>query len=271
MHSLNSLYTLYTCLFRSSLIRHLLIATLLVFALSGCATLKNLFSFENQEDTDLQFPAEQLAIKGMDEFNVGKYYQAVEYFDEILNKYPFSPQATLAELKAADCNFYMEKYVEASILYKEFEERHPTNEAIPYVMYQKGMCNYKTIDRVDRDISGAMDAIENFNQLLKAYPNSPYTDEVRARIKAANEFLVNHEYFVVQFYLKTKKYSEAEARLKYLIAAHPDTSMTPQAKELLYQIQEGTPPKSSILSWVPDLSLPNWMLFTDASETEEKK
>ncbi len=272
MQSLNSHTPRYR-FFRSKLLTHLLCAALLAISLNGCAPLNDLFSFENDEETDLQYPAKQLAIKGMDEFNVGKYFRALEYFEEILNKYPFSPQATLAELKAADSNYYMEKYVEAYLLYEEFEERHPTNEAIPYVMYQKGMCNYKRIDRVDRDISGAIDALENFAQLLNAYPQSPYTEEVKARIRAAKEFLVNHEYFVVQFYLRTKKYSQAEARLKYLIAAHPDTSMIPQAKELLQKIQEGTPPKSSVVSWITDLSLPSWTLFTDEEETtaQEKK
>ncbi len=273
MQLLNSMNYSHFHLFRSSFAGRLLCAILLIISLNGCATIKDFFNFENQEEIDLQFPAEQLVIKGMDEFNVGKYFKAIEYFDEILTKYPFSTQATLAELKAADCNYYLEKYVEAYILYKDFEERHPTNDAVPYVMYQKGMCNYKRIDRIDRDISGAMDAIENFNQLLKAYPNSPYTDKVKARIKAANEFLVNHEYSVVQFYLRSEKYSQAEARLKYLIAAHPNTSITPRAEELLHQIQEGEPPSSSIINWITDLSLPNWTLFTDDEEvsTDQKK
>ncbi len=265
MRPLNS-HTLRFRFFRHKAIGKLLCVVLLTISLSGCATLKDWFSFSTEGKTDVQFPAERLAIKGMDDFNVGKYFTALDYFDEILRKHPFSPQALLAELKAADCNFYLEKYVEAFMLYKEFEERHPTNEAIPYVMYQKGMCNYKRIDRVDRDTSGALDAIENFTQLLKAYPQSPYTDEIRARIQAAKEFLVNHEYFVVQFYLRSEKYSQAEARLKYLIAAHPDTSMIPQAKELLQKIQEGEPPKSSSLSWLPELSLPSWTLFTDENE-----
>ncbi len=250
---------------------HFFCVALIAISLSGCATLGDYITFGDENTADVQYPAEQLAIKGMSEYNIGKYFLALDYFEEILDKHPFSPQSTLAELKAADCNFFLEKYAEAFLQYEEFEERHPTNEAIPYVMYQKGMCNYVRIGRIDRDVSGAYNSIENFTQLLKAYPRSPYTAEVTARIRAANEFLVNHEFFVVQFYLRTEKFNQAEARLKYLIATHPNTSIIPQAKVLLQQIEEGEPPKSPFFSWAPNLSLPNWIPFMGKSAVEEKE
>ena len=222
----------------------------------------------------MRLPAKMLVAKGMDDYAIGKYFTALEYFQEILDRYPFTPEATLAELKAADCKYFLEHYPEALVLYKEFEERHPTNEAMPYVMYQKAMCNYKQIDRIDRDISGAEQAIQLFSQLIRAYPQSPYTEEAKARIKAAREFLANHEYFVVEFYLRTDKIKEAEARLKSLLAMYPDSGVSSRAKDLLAQIQAGKPPKSNLSSWFPKMSLPDWSLFSDKSKdtpAEDKK
>lgn len=227
----------------------------------GCTKVKETFRIE--EKAEVHIPAEQLIIKGMEEFNVGKYFLAVEYFNEILDRYPFSPQAPLAELKAADCNYYMERYQEALVLYNEFEERHPTNEAISYVMYQKGMCSYSRIDRVDRDISGAVESIQAFQELLRAFPQSPYANEAQARIKAATEFLVSHEFNVVEFYLRTEKYRQAETRLHYILAMYPDSRVAPQAQEILELIEAGTPPKRGFGHWFKNLSLPNWMDFTD--------
>ena len=181
---------------------------------SGCAKIKSIFDFSKETDAAENLPVKTLVTKGMDDYAVGKYFTALEYFQEILDRYPFTPEATLAELKAADCKYFLEHYAEALVLYQEFEDRHPTNEAMPYVMYQKAMCNYKQIDRIDRDISGAEQAIQLFGQLIRAYPNSPYTDEAKARIKAAREFIANHEYFVVEYYLRTDKISEAETRLE---------------------------------------------------------
>lgn len=238
----------------------LIIGSLLVL-MTGCNSLQE--TLRLKEKADVYVPAEQLIMKGMEEYNVGKYFLAIEYFNEILDRYPFSPQAPLAELKAADSSYYMDRYEEALVLYKEFEERHPTNEAIPYVMYQKGMCSYNRIDRIDRDVTGAIESIQAFEELLRAFPASPYTGEARARIKAANEFLVNHEFSVVEFYLRTRKYSQAEIRLNYILAMYPDSTVAPQAQEILDLIEAGTPPKRGFRHWFKNLSLPDWMDFMD--------
>ena len=88
---------------------------------------------------------------------------------------------------------------------------------------------------------------------MKAFPVSPYTEEANARIKAANEFLVNHEYFIVEFYLRTEKYKEAESRLKYLIAMYPEAKIIPGPR-LSAKLEEGKPPHSGFAEWFSELS-----------------
>jgi outer membrane protein assembly factor BamD len=253
--------------YRNHQILSFALSLFLVLAISGCSDLKETFNFTsidedgNETSEDLALPARNLLTQGMDDYNVGKYFTAVEYFEEILSRFPFSPEATLAELKAADCSYHLERYLEALLLYEEFENRHPTNESIPYVMYQKGMCNYKQIDRVDRDSSGAEKAIELFRQLLKAYPDSPYSGDALARISEATEFLANHEYFVVEYYVRAAKYDQAQIRLKYILAMYPETEIAGKAAELLARIEAGDPPRSRLTSWFPKISLPSWALF----------
>ena len=184
-------------------------------------------------------------------------YTAVEFFNDILNRFPFSPEATLAELKAADCSYYLERYVEALLLYEEFENRHPTNESIPYVMYQKAMCNYKQIDRVDRDTAGAI----KVNRVVQPAPEGLsevplHRMKQKSRIKTATEFLANHEYFVVEYYVRTEKYDQAIVRLKYLLVMYPESDIAAKAQPLLARIEAGDPPRSRLASWFPKLSLP---------------
>lgn len=251
----------------------LLTLTLCLLLLGGCGSLKDTFNFTSideegnvVEEEALELPAKELLLKGMDDYRVGKYFTAVEAFEEILNKYPFSQEAILAELKAADCSYHLERYTEALLLYNEFENRHPTNESIPYVMFQKAMCNYKQMDRVDRDTTGATKAIELFKQLLKAYPDSPYTEEAQAKLAAATEFLANHEYFVVEYYVRTQKYDQAKVRLNYMLAMYPDTEIAPQAKEMLERLEAGDPPRSPLTSWLPQFDVSNWSLWGDDSK-----
>jgi outer membrane protein assembly factor BamD len=143
----------------------------------------------------------------------------------------------------------------------DFEENHPTNEAIPYVMFQMAMCYYNQIDTIDRDTSTAINAVYSFTRLLRAFPNSPYTQEARARIMAARNFMANHEYYVASFYERTYAYEEAKARLEYLLRQYPDTNIAPKAEMLLYDLRNDNPPGRSLFGWLPR-SLPDWEDFT---------
>ncbi|MFC1819308.1 outer membrane protein assembly factor BamD [Thermodesulfobacteriota bacterium] len=237
----------------------ILLALLLTLSLAGCGKEKFFSSLgfrASSPDT-----AEGLALKGLDYYSHGKYEKAKRSFETLLNQYPFSEYSLLAELKTADSNYYLKNFEEAFLQYKDFEERHPTNEAIPYVMYQMAMCYYQQIDTIDRDTSTAVNAIYSFSRMLRTFPNSPYTEEARARIIAARNFMANHEYYVASFYERTYAYEEAKARLEYLLRQYPDTNIAPQAEMLLYDLRQDNPPGRSLLGWLPK-SLPDWEDFT---------
>jgi outer membrane protein assembly factor BamD len=237
----------------------ILLALLLTLSLAGCGKEKFFSSLgfrASSPDT-----AEGLALKGLDYYSHGKYEKAKRSFETLLNQYPFSEYSLLAELKTADSNYYLKNFEEAFLQYKDFEERHPTNEAIPYVMYQMAMCYYNQIDTIDRDTSTAVNAIYSFSRMLRTFPNSPYTEEARARIIAARNFMANHEYYVASFYERTYAYEEAKARLEYLLRQYPETNIAPQAEMLLYDLRQDNPPGGSLLGWLPK-SLPDWEDFT---------
>lgn len=94
----------------SSSVSRLLLTSLLLgsLTLSGCSTFSGMFSkFSFGEDEDPKsLPPETLITQGMDAFNVGDYGEAQKNFKLILDEHPFSAQAILAELKAADANYY---------------------------------------------------------------------------------------------------------------------------------------------------------------------
>lgn len=232
----------------------LILLTLAATTLSGCSTFDGMFnklSF-GEDDDPKSLPPETLIVQGMDAYNVGNYNEAVKNFKIILDEHPFSAQAMLAELKAADAHYYNKQYAEAKTLYKAFEERHPTNEAIPYVMFQIGMCDYSRSDRIDRDVSGPQEAIKSFTRLINAYPQSPYAKEAKAKIIDSKEFLVNHEYLVAVFYVRTDRHEEAKHRLKYLLAMYPDSNLAPPAKALLDHLEAGNAPAWGMSRWLPE-------------------
>jgi outer membrane protein assembly factor BamD len=232
-----------------------LLILLVTVMTTGCSKDKFISSLgfrESSPDTP-----EGLALKGLDYFNSGKYEKAKRSFDTLLNQYPFSEYSLLAELKIADSNYYLDNYEEALLLYRDFEEHHPTNEAIPYVMLQVGMCYYNQIDTIDRDISSATNAIYAFTKQIRAFPNSPYREEAENKTKAARNFLANHEFYVASFYERTYAYKEAEARLEYLLRQYPDANITPRAEALLSDLKNGKPPGRTFFGWAHS-TIPDW-------------
>lgn len=207
------------------------------------------------KNIDSKAQAESLAREALDQYKHGKYHIAVKTFEDIKTRYPFSKYSLLAEIKAADSHYYLEHYDEALALYEQFENNHPTNEAVPYTLFQIGMCYYNRIDTPDRDPAYASSAVQNFTRLIRTYPQSPYTNEAKAKIARAKDFLAQHEFIVASYYAKTGSLEEAANRLEYLLINYPDCSKADEAKELLASVQAGESPKRPLILWLPGMSI----------------
>ena len=230
----------------------LVVAPLLLIALVGCAG----------KSSDPVVAPEIMLNDAMEAYNKGQYSTALQDFSTLTDHYPFSKYSLMAELKSADCLYYQGNYSEAIAAYKSFEENHPTNEAMPYAMFQTGMSHYNKLDSIDRDPASASQAIAVFNKLIRSYPHSSYIDEARHRIKAARNFLANHEMYVARFYIKTDKMKQAEIRLEYLIDTYPDSSVAPEAEKTLALLKSGKKPRGSWTDWIPEVGLPDWEAST---------
>ena len=129
--------------------RLIVIGVIILLFGSGCTAIKK--SWNALIGKDETGTAQELAWDGMDAYEDGEYKDAIEYFQKLKDWYPFSKYAMLAELKIADSHYHLKQYDEAIFAYEEFEKLHPRNEAIPYVIYQVGLCYYDQIDTIDRD------------------------------------------------------------------------------------------------------------------------
>jgi len=193
------------------------LGVLLIF--SGCAW------FETKEEKT----AQELIQDGVDYFEAGSYNKAIESFEKLRDWYPFSRYAILAELKIADAHFNLKEYADAIFAYEEFEQLHPRNEAIPYVIYRIGRSYFNQIDTIDRDQSNASKALEVYGRLVAQYPNDAYAGMARGDMVACYQSLSGHEFYVGVFYYKQKKYKAAKARFTAVVEKYPDVGFHHQA------------------------------------------
>jgi outer membrane protein assembly factor BamD len=198
---------------------------------SGCSALKKTWSAIVGEDETA--PAQQLAWDGMDAYEDGDYKDAIEYFQKLKDFYPFSKYAILAELKIADSHYHLEQYEEAIFAYSEFEKLHPRNEAIPYVIYQIGLCYFVQIDTIDRDQTPAAMALSTFQRLNKQFPDDQYARSGAEHLTRCYKSLAGNEYYIGEFYYKSKHYKAALNRFMAVLSIYPDVGYHQKALQYI--------------------------------------
>jgi outer membrane protein assembly factor BamD len=167
-------------------------------------------------------PPQQLAVEGVQKMQEKDYGDALKAFRTIKERYPYSKYAILAELKVADAHFLKGQYAEAAVAYEEFVRLHPRNEIIPYILYQIGMCHFLSFRATDRDQEETKLAMESFQRLMQAFPQSEYSQRAKKQLLECTKRLAYHEYHIARYYYRQEKYEAASVRLEKLTTAYPE-------------------------------------------------
>ena len=216
----------------SFIIRNILLGTAVLLLLGGCSLYeKYIVGKEDKRPSELM-------SDGMRNFERGNYEDATEAFQKLKDRYPYSKYAIMAELKMADALYEQEEFEEALAAYDDFEKLHPKHKNIPYVIYQKGMCNFQQVTAIDRDQSFTLKAKEEFERLVKRYPRSEYANRARKNIRECLIYLAEYELYVGHFYYKMGKYRTAMNRYAYLIQTYPDMGQYHEALEYISKCKE---------------------------------
>jgi len=209
-----------------------------VLKLLLCLFILTFFSGCSWFGSDPQRSAEELASHGMENFEEGDYRDALESFEQLRDWYPFSKYAILAELKIADAHYHLKEYEEAIDAYQSFENLHPRNEAIPYVIYQVARCYFDRIDTIDRDQGSTKQAIDVFRRLQNQFPNDNYSVKAQEHIMDCYKSLAGNEFYIANWYFKAGHYKSAMQRFKNVIADYPDVGLNDKAMVFIELCQE---------------------------------
>jgi len=205
-------------------------ALILALALTaGCGSggsaggyFSRLFGFQSAGDQDADEPR-MLAREAQELMAADNYKDAAALWQQLKDQYPYSEYAVLGELKLGDALFLQEKFIEALAAYEDFERLYPENQAVPYAIYQQGMCFYSRMQGIDRDQTPTIQTIQTMARLVDMYPSSRYAGMAQARIAEAQNNLAGHEFYVGEFYFRRKDYQAAMNRYLGLLQYYPDS------------------------------------------------
>lgn len=184
----------------------IVLAGILVCALTGC--------WSWWEGSSRPNTPEALYARGQENYQAGDYKEAIGLFQRLAEEYPLSPYAIPAELGVADSYFSDGDYPSAEANYADFVEFHPTNENLPYVMYQIGLCHYNQMEEIDRDQTETRMAEQAFQKLLSRFPSSKFSFLAEEKLKECGKRLGEHEFYVGRFYFAIGEYRAALGRFQ---------------------------------------------------------
>lgn len=229
----------------------ILLLIAVVVALSGCAS--NPEANEQQvarevvtDDEDNRAidraNAETLYNTARDFLEAGDPQRALELYDKLQARFPFSEYATQAELETIYANYAAYQYQAALSAADRFIKQHPRHSDIPYVYYIRGLANYKRTGGSSNFFSAGQDrrdpthlrqAFTDFNLLIRNYPDSPYTKDAQLRMIEIKHRLAKYELAVAEYYLKRRAWVAASRRAEYIVNHYQGSNSVPRALEIM--------------------------------------
>jgi outer membrane protein assembly factor BamD len=199
----------------------------------GCASAPPPEAFEDLPSAeDLYAKGQQQLQDEKDSFNffLPRHYQkSIETFQDIIDNYPYSDQAVLAELAIADAYFAEKRYQEAISYYSDFAELHPEHGKVPYAMFQAALAYYNQSHGAERDQTDTREAITRFEQLMRRFPHSPYSADAEGLWRELRTRLAKHTMQVGDFYLGESEYPSAAERYRALLNQFPGVGLDAEA------------------------------------------
>jgi outer membrane protein assembly factor BamD len=162
-----------------------------------------------------------------------RYSKAEEAFSKFLEQYPQDRRRPEALLGLADTLYADERYEEAKFQYRRFLELYPAHPEAAKAQFNIAMSAFQRMRTIDRDQSTTLEALQEFQRLVQAYPRSPYVDAAKEKMAACRERLAAYELYVGRFYYRQGAYAAAIGRFAGLLRVYPEVSFADEVLFLL--------------------------------------
>jgi outer membrane protein assembly factor BamD len=220
----------------------------LALSLQGCGTIKELFSSDSsssEEDEYAGWSAEKFRTEAKDAVDGGNYEKAIKFYEALESRYPFGDESAQTQLDIAYAYYKNNDPDSAIAAADRFIKINPRSPGVDYAYYLKGLVNYNRgigfVDRFlptdtsQRDPGTARDAMNNFEELIRRFPQSRYIPDARLRIIALKNNLAMYEVHVARYYMKRKAYVAAADRASTVIEKYQRTPAVPYALQVLQE------------------------------------
>jgi outer membrane protein assembly factor BamD len=154
---------------------------------------------------------------------------AIDTFQDIIDNYPYSDYATLAELRIADAYFDQELWEEALSYYRDFSELHPDHEKVPYTILRAARAYYHQSRPADRDQTATKQALAQLERLRNDYPQAAESAEADQLWRELRTRLGTSVMNIGNFYMERSEYRSAADRFRSVLNEYPGLGLDAEA------------------------------------------
>jgi len=214
----------------------------LVVAVPGCKTVGGWFGKGKEAKTE-SLPVEQLYASAKGNLRDGDYGDAQREYTRLIARFPFGAYSEQSQLELAYVQYKLGKPDDATSAIDRFIRTYPRHPHIDYAYYLKAVINFDRnvtlfgrlarLDPAARDLNGPLTSMNDFNEVVRRYPNSPYAEDSRQRMVYLRNELARHELTIGLFYYERGAWVSALNRGQYLIETYPQSQYQGDAVALM--------------------------------------
>ena len=170
-------------------------------------------------------PKEALFEKGKALIAKGKFEEGRKYLNHVFETYPNETLGREALLLVADSYLSqkgVKNYTEARYRYRDYLNRYPGAPRRDYARYQFALCYDKEHEKPDRDQTATREAIEQYRNLIREFPDSGYAGAGRERVRQLTDLLAEHDFAVGFFYFRKGATASALSRFTAVEQRFPE-------------------------------------------------
>ena len=180
-------------------------------------------------------PLEEIYKEAYEEFNDKNYETAAELFQTAESQYPSNPWAADALVMMAYSRYMDKDFAGAILAIDRYMRFHPGHADAPYMMYLRGMCYYRQVSDSRRDPEMSAYALQQFQQLVDRFPNSPYAENAKNKIMILKNYIAGKVMYAARTDMQNENWTAAITRLQSVVSTAQETVMTPEA---MYRLTE---------------------------------
>ena len=187
------------------------------------------------KEKSLELQVKEAYQEGVEALDNGDVLFAAKKFNQAEMLFPQASSAPQSALMAAYSYYTQDYYGDAIAELNRFLKVYPSHKDLGYVYYLLAVCYYEQIVDEKKDLQSIINAKENFNLIIKNYPNSEYAIDAEFKIDLIDDILAAKEMYLGRYYFDRKKWIPAINRFREIIDNY-DTTI--YAEEALHRLVE---------------------------------